>query len=274
MNKKPIWKRWAGVASFISILSTWGWLVVRWIGLAGLPEDASAWYRAVISITGEIPLPVYWSIFGALVMGAVVFTAIWLNEKWESLRHRMWWQTPFWIWRYVRITAIGKVPVHYRFVVRKCASWRNPRTRYPFRVVRIRKGQDATIRFDIPDGVHDLHLIIEVPAIYKLLFPHSRSDGRWIETIASNGRRRYKTVFVVSRGARQSPEWVQVMPVTRYGEGGWGAVMETLRKSSSVLGGLADRGRMINIPAPPPPPLEDLIAQLSHDEANEAKVDD
>ena len=83
--------------------------------------------------------------------------------------------------------------------------------------------------------------------IYNLLFPSSRSDVESIETIASNGRRRYKSAFVNSR--RKNAEWVLIILVNRYGEAGWGAVRETLRKNPSVWS-LAHRGRAVETIAP------------------------
>ena len=106
--------------------------------------------------------------------------------------------------------------------------------------------------------------------IYNLLFPSSRSDVEWIETIASNGRRRYKSAFVNS--SRKNAEWVQIILVNRYGEAGWGAVRETLRKNPSVWS-LAHRGRAVEMIAPPPPTLGGLL-ELAQEQARRAAQGD
>ena len=238
------------------------WALAKWIGLAGLPEDASTWYLGAIAVINAIPPPVYWTIFGACISASLLFGAIYLTEHWDSIRHKVLMLPR--AWRYVRITAIGKVPVYYRIVTRK-----GPRVRQPLSIMRTRKGHTTDIKFDIPQDVHTFHLVVEVPPKYMLLFPHSRSDGAWIETIASSGRRRYKSVFVTHR--RESSEWVQIMVVNRYGEAGWGSVRETLRKNRSVWS-LARLGRAVDTIAPPPPTFEELLAQ-AQEQAQRAAQD-
>ena len=221
------------------------------------------WYHGVYAVISAIPRDAYLVIFTATAVASLIFGGIYLTEKWQSIVRAVLRSKLFmllWAWRYVWVTAIGKVPVHYRFVVRDGA-----RRRQLPGIARIKKGRTIDIRFDIPEGVHTFHLVIEVPAIYKLLFPHSQSEGRWIETIASNGRRRYKTAFVTHRRNARSPEWVQIMVVTRYGEAGWGAVRETIRKNPSVWT-LAHLGRTVEAITPPPPTFEELIARAHEGE--------
>ena len=65
---------------------------------------------------------------------------------------------------------------------------------------------------------------------------------------------------------------VQIILVNRYGEAGWGAVRETLRKNPSVWS-LAHRGRAVEMIAPPPPTLGGLL-KLAQEQARRAAQGD
>ena len=266
-RKKPWWKRFSGPTAVVSwILSGCiglFWNLERWIGLAGLPEDIHSLYLWGNALFNLVPLQVYWMTLGAALMLGLAASVVYLSHHWDSMQSRVLILP--WAWRYVWITAVGKVPVYYRFAARKGLGGRKPLS-----IRRIKKGQTAYIRFDIPQEAHEFRLVIEVPPIYKLLFPASRSDVEWIETIASNGRRRYKTAFVNPR--RKSSEWARIMVVNRYGEAGWGAVREALKRSRS-LWSLANRGRAVEMIAPPPPTFEELLASAQEQSRRPAQED-
>ena len=65
---------------------------------------------------------------------------------------------------------------------------------------------------------------------------------------------------------------VQIILVNRYGEAGWGAVRETLRKNPPVWS-LAHRGRAVEMIAPPPPTLGGLL-KLAQEQARRAAQGD
>lgn len=253
-RNKPWWKRYSGPTAvlfgMISGFLGFFWNLERWVGLAGLPGDTQSlylWGKALIDL---VPPQVYWMTLGATLMLGLAASVVYISHHWDSIQSRIFILP--WAWRYVRVTAIGKVPVYYRVAARKGAGGRRPLS-----IRRIKKGQTTDIRLDIPQEARQFRLVIEVPPIYKLLFPSSQSEGEWIETIASNGRRRYKSAFVNSR--RKSSEWVRIVLVNRYGEAGWGAVRETLGKNPSVWS-LAHRGRAVEVIAPPPPTFEEILA--------------
>ena len=266
-RKKPWWKRYSGVTAVLSgaLSGCIGlfWNLERWIGLAGLPGDSNSlylWGNALISL---VPPQVYWMTLGATLMLGLAASVVYISHHWDSMQSRVLILP--WACRYVRITAVGKVPVYYRFAVTKGLGGRKPLS-----IRRIKKGQTTDIRFNIPQEAHQFRLVIEVPPIYKLLFPSSRSDVEWIETMASNGRRRYKSAFVNSR--RKSSEWARIMVVNRYGEAGWGAVRESLKGSPSVWS-LANRGRGVEMIAPPPPTFEELLEQAQEQSRCTAQED-
>lgn len=257
--KKPWWKRRAGrISASLSTLLGFLYVLEKWVGIALLPEGLKTIYENSKGIIDAISPHTQGVLFGAIGALAATFTLIYITEKWGSIRS-MVLMLP-WALRYVRITAIGKVPVYYRFVVQT-----GTRTRQRPSVKRIRKGRVADIRFDIPEGVHQYFPVIEVPATYKLLFPNSdtRTTNPWRETIASNGRRRYKLEFVVARWNASS--WIRVQVVTRYGEAGWEDVWEQIGKTRS-LRTLGCLGHSIEKIVPAPPTFDELMEQLQKDE--------
>lgn len=150
-KEKPWWKRRSGpIAVFMWALSgciSLFWNLEQWIGLAGLPEDAKTLYSWFSDLIVLVPSHIYWMTLGMIIALGGAASVIYVLE------HRVYiWSKIlglYWAWRYVQITAIGKVPVHYRFVIRE-----GPRIRQSPSVRRIKKGMNTYIRFDIPENVY------------------------------------------------------------------------------------------------------------------------
>lgn len=108
--------------------------------------------------------------------------------------------------------------------------------------------------------------MIEVPAIYKLLFSEALNDSSWIEAIVSNGQRRCKRPFATNR--RKDSIWVRVVAVNRYGEVGWRAIWE-IHRNARYFWSPALSVRAAATPASPSPTLEDLVAMVKQPEVEE-----
>ena len=127
----------------------------------------------------------------------------------------------------MRVTAIGKVTVHYGYanVARKHLL-----------VKRLRKGQADSLRFNV-NSVAPSRILIELPALYKIAFRHSTEAVAWEETFV-DGRCRYEadvggpSKYVLGRYVTWNDDllWMPVAVVTRrLGEGGWAHVFDRLR---------------------------------------------
>ena len=82
--RQPFWKRWSGLVSAISWSGSAFWMLAKWIGLAGLPDDANKLQRWVHDMISTIPPPVLWAGLGASLMAALIFSVIYFTEKWAD----------------------------------------------------------------------------------------------------------------------------------------------------------------------------------------------
>lgn len=66
-------------AAFTAVTGT-VWTAERWIGLAGLPDDASALWRGLNKVPAMIPQEVYLAAITAGLTVTVIFGVMWLTE--------------------------------------------------------------------------------------------------------------------------------------------------------------------------------------------------
>ena len=85
-QKKHWWRRWSAFLSWLlsGCIGTVFWKLERYIGLAGVPDDVEAVRSEIDSMISAIPTPLYWSVFGASLMAALIFNAIYVTENWVS----------------------------------------------------------------------------------------------------------------------------------------------------------------------------------------------
>ncbi len=176
------------------------------------------------------------------------------------------------LWKYIRITAIGKVSVRYASYIegrKKHANWLSR---------RVRKGKLEHIPFSVgPIGPGRFGL--EIPAIYRLEFSTSqRKEAKW-EEVVKNSRRYYE-------GTPRPEFWYEERHGSRYigieiatqlsGEAGWPTVRRVFSSRRWPLCRIARMGWFVSTPPDHPDAKKrekDLYVRLPADERLEPKPD-
>lgn len=162
-------------------------VVLAVIGLPALPaaiKGWGTWFAGVASWMQIHQLLLTW-LSGLAAGVAVITAAAWLSARWEDAGRPNLFYIARGLWKYVRVTAIGKVRVRYASYSkghRDGAIWMDP---------WVAKGKLLHIPFETFRSVHPHRFGIDLPAIYRLVFPSSDEQVDWTETV-ENDRRRYE----------------------------------------------------------------------------------
>lgn len=244
------------------------------LALPTLSEGIEGWGHWITVVVGWIQqrqlLMTWISGFGAgalFIMG-IAALAVW----WEGAGS----PNPIYlirgVWKYVRITAIGKVSVRYSSYFeghKKHTHWLSR---------RIRKGRLEHIPFSV-GLLGPNRLGLDIPAIYRLEFSTSKKEEVSWEEVVKNSRRYYEGTILreVSREDRHSPLYVGIEIATQLsGEAGWPTVRRVSCSRRWPLCRIARMGWFVATPPDHPDAKKrekDLYIRLPTDERLEPKPD-
>ncbi len=239
VSQPPLWRRFgkrtkwvlAGLSPALSI-----------IGLGGLQDDLSTWHRwinrAVSWVGFEMSDAVAGIFIGAGVTG-FLFLALILWGDWAEAALKPYMlslrlfslRSLYGLWLYIRITAIGKVPIRYGNYLLD-DDQQGTLHEAQVSTKRLPKGKIDHIRFPTQPFM-GYGLVIELSALYKLSFSSSGPQLHWNETV-TNGRRRYESKIerhqfhrLLGSQRQKDAIWIPLAVVTAFdGNAGWDDVKQ------------------------------------------------
>ena len=224
------------------------------VGVGGLPADIEGWTGWLRPLLARMNFPTVGPVMAGALLGAgAMGLFVYVVVRWsEPVQKRL--GSLVGLWRYVRITAVGRVTVRWdAYWIDDDGDVPIPLCERNMATKRLPKGALEHLYFRIPPDC-GMGLVIDVPVSYKVLFPSFGPELQWTAEVKGTWRRYEARIGEGGLANLHLRDRSLVVPVSvatdTLGEAGWRAVRQTLKECPWWL--IAEKGHVLVKPPDDP----------------------